>query len=576
MSYVGIVQEMVPLTFYLYRFVEGHERPVQCNYYDCYADDINLQNKSLFQRDIVFLSKDQRRLLPEHLLAKGWKHFFKAMTFFLHEADYPPSARSTEGRGKRPNMPEAIRRMRELAIGGMNCLPAQYFLASCYQLAMFVDRDIDLAYEYNVLAAQHNFLNAQLKLAQLYYHEYNFRMKKRVYSDKLLEFQQKRNKHAVVMYQMNALEVLEKKSTEHDKSIQKTENMSDKEILEASVQYYKLADQNPIHVRTDEMAVMKRLAQKEAKERDMSFQEVSRKSILGSVLFCVEHATLDNISKIVQVWLYGFKDCFIDIYEDRYDNNLDALALRNGADLLYKNMDLPFDLLPRETLIDLLEKLASMIHKAMHFDPNNLISSGEEVLNSYLEDLPVMLKKSKKKKAPPSKKAQKPIVTVKQVPLPNPVEIPEVVIPKNIKQAPPPVKKVLKKEKIVQNEIAKNHQAIKDIFTKLAELEAKMQQYYIEKSKPGMKKKFQALFDKDDMSFHDVNDLLIYIAESENGSTRLLASGNGMNLLTLGEFTCGGHRPHHGETNVDRGALTSLRSVLSSHYSVKIHGGKLI
>lgn len=576
MSYVDIVQDMIPLTFYLYRFQEGHERPVQCNYYDCYADDINLQNKSLFQRDIVFLSKDQRRLLPEHLVVKGWKHFFKAMTFFLHEADYPPSVRSTEGRGKRPNMPEAIRRMRELATGGMNCLPAQYFLASCYQLAMFVDRDIDLAYEYNVLAAQHNFLNAQLKLAQLYYQEYNFRMKKRVYSDTLLEVQEKRNKNAVLMYQMHVADAIEKTSKDHNKNITQMQDMSDKDILEMAVYYYKLADQNTIHVRTDEMAVMKRLAQKEARERDMSFQEVSRKSILGSVLFCVEHATLDNISKIVQVWLYGFKDCFIDIYEDRYNNNLDALSLRGGADLLYKNMDLLFDLLPRETLIDLLEKLASMIHKAMHFDPNNTIASEEEVLNSYLEDLPVMPKKSKKKKAPPSKKVQKPTATVKQVPLPYPVDVPEVVIPKDIKQAPPPVKKVLKKEKIVQNEIAKNHQEIKDIFTKLAELEAKMQQYYIEKSKSAMKKKFQALFDKDDMSFHDVNDLLIYIAETENGSTRPLASGNGMNLLTLGEFTCGGHRPHHGETNVDRGALASLRSVLSSHYRVKIHETKLI
>ncbi|MBP9694520.1 MAG: hypothetical protein KBE16_07425, partial [Alphaproteobacteria bacterium] len=159
---------------------------------------------------------------------------------------------------------------------------------------------------------------------------------------------------------------------------------------------------------------------------------------------------------------------------------------------------------------------------------------------------------------------------------PNPVQVAEVVIPKDIKKAAAPVKKVLKKEKVVQNEIAKNHQAIKDILTKLAELEAKMQHYYLEKSKPNMKKRFQALFDKDDMSFHDVNDLLIYIAESENGSTRPLSSGNGMNLLTLGEFSCGGHRPHHGETNVDRGALTSLRSVLSSHYSVKIRGAKLI
>lgn len=570
MSYVGIVQEMTPLIFYLYRFQQGHERPVQCNYYECYADDINLQNKSLFQRDIVFLSKDQRRLLPENLIAQGWKYFFKAMTFFLHEADYPLSVPLDEKKGKRPNVDEAIRRLRELATGGMNCLPAQYFLGACYQLPMFAEKDIDQAYDFIFLASQHNFLNAQLKLAQLYYQEYNFRMKKRVYTEKLSEFQQKKNKHALLMYQLSAMDAIEKTSLEHDKNIKPMENMSDKEVLESSVHYYKLADENPMNLKTDEMLAMKELMRKGAQQHNLVFQEVSRNTILDSVLFNVQHSTLDNVSKIVQIWLYGFKDCFISIYESRYDNNLDALALRAGADLLYKNMDLQFDLLPTETLIELLEKLGNMIYKATHFNPNNCISTEEEVLNSYLVDLPFMIKKPKKKKNPPPKKAELPVVKVKQAPLPNPVQIAEVAIPKGLKQAMTPAKKAPKKTKIVQSDVAKNHEAIKEIFKKIAELQEKMEQYYLEKSKPAMKKRFQALFDKDDMSFRDVNDLLVYIAEIENGTARPLMNGNGMNLLVLGAFTCGGHRPHHGETNVDRGALTSLRSTLSSYYASKI------
>lgn len=571
MSYVGVVQDMIPLTFYLYRFEKGQQRPVQCNYYECYADDINLQNKSLFQRDIVFLSKDQRKLLPEHLLAQGWKYFFKAMTFFLHEADYPPSVRSSEGKGKRPNVNEAIRRLRELATGGMNCLPAQYFLAACYRLSMFVEKDIDQVYDFYFLAVQHDFLNAQLHLAQLYYQEYCFRLKKRVASENLLKAQQsKRNKNDVLIYQMNIADVLEKSSSEHNKNIKSMEAMSDKDILELSVHYYKLADDNPMNPKTDEMSAMQDLTLKEAHRNNLAFQDVSRKMILDSVLFNVEHTMLDNVAKVVQVWLYGFKDCFIQIYEPRYDNNLDALALRAGADLLYQNMDIQYDLLPREVLVDLLEKLAMMIHKAMHFNPNNCIATEEEVLNSYLQDLPTMLKKPKKKKNPPPKKGQLPIAQVKQVSLPNPAQTTALVMPKDVKPTPPQLKKEPKKTKIVKSDVVSNHEAIKDIFKKIAELQKNMEQYYLEKSKPQMKKRLQALFDKDDMSFHDVNELIVYIAELEKGAVRNLANGNGMTLLTLGEFTCGGHRPHHGETNVDRGALASLRSTLSSHYASKI------
>ncbi len=238
-------------------------------------------------------------------------------------------------------------------------------------------------------------------------------------------------------------------------------------------------------------------------------------------------------------------------------------------------LDQPVELFDRDDLTDIIYSLSWVKTKLFSLD----LSKKEDptvIENSFIEDILTPKKKVKKqppkkpnngakkkplKKPPKAKQAETPKIDIPQAPTATPVTIPAVTTP--TPKRPQKIKPIEPTEEERINEIINTSKK------KLAELkqrEKAMHLFYLKNCDGQVRKLMGALFDKADMTIIEVNKLIEHLAKTYKGEARTGSRTGGMLILKIGDLTTGGHAPHGGKTDVDKGALADLRQFLANLY----------
>lgn len=420
-------------------------------------------------------------------------------------------------------------------------------LAFCYETGIGVEKDLDRAIELYKRAIAHDHPGAFYNYAQL--HFYGMGIPKNIPEAFSLYKRAADEDHKPAQYMVGAL-------------LYRSNGEIPQDLPEA-IRYFKM------HYEGEQTSYSNPI-------RISNFPRTgySRNEFLNSSRALPAH----KLPLYIQAHLYLIKGPFLPFATYENAQNMDVQKIKEIYDLLFTDLDRAWDLLPEDTLRDFIYQLSRLMERVYYFNPENNASNEAEIAESYLKDLKLPAKKSTLRQRTASTKKQNtysPAVSIKFVPTPQ-AQVkaePSAPINSNLNPMPAPQKpkKAPKKPQAPKTDNFEDYKAhIQKVLTDLKKRETTMRHFYLKNCDGQVRKLMQALFDKDDMTITDVNKLIEHLAKKYNGETRQGSRTGGMLILKIGDLTTGGHAPHGGKTDVDKGALADLRQLLTSYFARNI------